>query len=129
MKKLILTGIGFFLAVGLTFAQQTDKKNPEQTATEVVNALSEQLSFTDEQKATAFTITLEEAKQASALLADSSVSDADLLAQLNALQAQSDEKIAALLTEEQQEIFKKIVSERPAKVVPQREQAEDESGN
>ena len=59
MKKLFLTGIGFFLALSLTFAQQV---TPEETATQVTTELTQKLSMTDEQKTAAYTITLDQAK-------------------------------------------------------------------
>ncbi|MBP3944188.1 hypothetical protein J5U18_11595 [Sphingobacteriaceae bacterium WQ 2009] len=135
MKKLFLTGIGFFLAMGLTFAQQVDIKNPEEKATSVVNVLTEQLALTDEQKATTFTISLEHAKQSFAAIADTSIADDALLGQLNQLQQAADAKIDAILSDEQKEVFKKVVAERPAAELPVRpakaveETTTDESGN
>ncbi len=128
MKKLVLTGIGFFLAMGLTFAQ-VEHKNPEEQAGTIVNTLNDQLAFSDEQKATIFTIVLEQTKQAYAVLGDSSVSDADALKKLTEIQKESDGRILPLLTEEQKTAFKQIISQRAAITLPARaSSSSDESG-
>jgi len=116
MKKLFLTGIGFFLALSLTFAQQV---TPEEHATQVTTELTQKLSLTDEQKAAAYTITLDQAKAESALLGDTTATKEVLVEQINKLQAEADVKVNALLTEDQKELFKKVVEERPAKVIPE----------
>lgn len=116
MKKLFLTGIGFFLALSLTFAQQV---TPEEHATQVTTELTQKLSLTDEQKTAAYTITLDQAKAESALLGDTTATKEVLVEQINKLQAEADVKVNALLTEDQKELFKKVVEERPAKVIPE----------
>jgi protein CpxP len=116
MKKLFLTGIGFFLALTLTFAQQV---TPEEHATQVTTELTQKLSLTDEQKTAAYTITLDQAKAESALLGDTTATKEVLVEQINKLQAEADVKVDALLTEDQKELFKKVVAERPAKVIPE----------
>lgn len=116
MKKLFLTGIGFFLALSLTFAQQV---TPEEHATQVTTELTQKLSLTDEQKTAAYTITLDQAKAESALLGDTTATKEVLVEQINKLQAEADVKVDALLTEDQKELFKKVVEERPAKVIPE----------
>jgi hypothetical protein len=115
MKKLFLTGIGFFLALSLTFAQQAI---PEETATQVTTELTQKLSLTDEQKTAAYTITLEQAKAEAALIQDTTATKEVLIEQFTKLQADADVKVDALLTEDQKELFKKVVAERPAKVIP-----------
>lgn len=116
MKKIFLTGIGFFLALSLTFAQQV---TPEEHATQVTTELTQKLSLTDEQKTAAYTITLDQAKAESALLGDTTATKEVLVEQINKLQAEADVKVNALLTEDQKELFKKVVEERPAKVIPE----------
>ncbi|MEN5234500.1 hypothetical protein [Sphingobacterium faecium] len=116
MKKLFLTGIGFFLALTLTFAQQV---TPEEHATQVTTELTQKLSLTDEQKTAAYTITLDQAKAEFALLGDTTATKEVLVEQINKLQAEADVKVDALLTEDQKELFKKVVEERPAKVIPE----------
>lgn len=116
MKKLFLTGIGFFLALSLTFAQQV---TPEEHATQVTTELTQKLSLTDEQKTAAYTVTLDQAKAESALLGDTTATKEVLVEQINKLQAEADVKVNALLTEDQKELFKKVVEERPAKVIPE----------
>jgi len=116
MKKLFLTGIGFFLALSLTFAQQI---SPEESATQVTTELTQKLSLTDEQKTAAYTITLEQANGEAAVLANTEVSREVIVEQFNILQAESDVKVNELLTEDQKELFKKVVEERPAKVIPE----------
>ncbi|MDH5828478.1 hypothetical protein ACFX5U_22190 [Sphingobacterium sp. SG20118] len=116
MKKLFLTGIGFFLALSLTFAQQV---TPEEQATQVTTELTQKLSLTDEQKTAAYTITLDQAKAEAALLENTTTTKEVLVEQYNKLQAEADVKVNALLTEDQKELFKKVVTERPAKVVPE----------
>lgn len=116
MKKLFLTGIGFFLALSLTFAQQV---TPEEHATQVTTELTQKLSLTDEQKTAAYTITLDQAKAESALLGDTTATKEVLVEQINKLQVEADVKVNALLTEDQKELFKKVVEERPAKVIPE----------
>lgn len=69
MKKLFLTGIGFFLAITLTFAQQT---TPEENATKVVTELVTKLSLNDEQKTAISTIVLDQEKAVATVLQDSS---------------------------------------------------------
>lgn len=115
MKKLFLTGIGFLLALSLTFAQQA---SPEETATQVTTELTQKLSLTDEQKTAAYTITLDQAKAEAALLQDTTATKEVLTEQFTKLQADADAKVDALLTEDQKELFKKVVAERPAKVIP-----------
>ncbi|UIR55741.1 hypothetical protein LZQ00_15910 [Sphingobacterium sp. SRCM116780] len=116
MKKLVLTGIGFFLALGLTFAQQA---TPEENATKVTTELTQKLSLTDEQKTAAYTITLEQAKAEAALLQDTAATKEALIEQFTKLQADADTKVDALLTEDQKGLFKKVIEERPAKVLPE----------
>lgn len=116
MKKLLLTGLGFLLALNLTFAQQT---SPEETAAQVTTELIQKLSLTDEQKTATYTINLEQAKAEAAVVQDTTKSKEELLAQLNKLQAEADVKINELLTEDQKELFKKVIAERPAKTIPE----------
>ncbi|MFA4976776.1 MAG: hypothetical protein WC589_04655, partial [Sphingobacterium sp.] len=68
MKKLFLAGIGFFLAMGLTFAQQT---TPEENATKVVTELVTKLTLNDEQKTAVSTIVLDQEKAIAAVIQDS----------------------------------------------------------
>jgi hypothetical protein len=116
MKKLFLTGIGFFLALSLTFAQLA---SPEETATQVTTELTQKLSLTDEQKTATYSITLDQAKAELALLSDTTTTKEVLAEQFNKLQAEADVKVNELLTEDRKELFKKVVAERPAKVIPE----------
>ncbi|UZJ65190.1 hypothetical protein OKW96_02715 [Sphingobacterium sp. KU25419] len=100
----------------LTFAQQV---TPEEHATQVTTELTQKLSLTDEQKTAAYTITLDQAKAEFALLGDTTATKEVLVEQINKLQAEADVKVDALLTEDQKELFKKVVEERPAKVIPE----------
>ena len=92
---------------------------PEEHATQVTTELTQKLSLTDEQKTAAYTITLDQAKAESALLGDTTATKEVLVEQINKLQAEADVKVNALLTEDQKELFKKVVEERPAKVIPE----------
>ena len=62
---------------------------------------------------------LDQAKAESALLGDTTATKEVLVEQINKLQAEADVKVNALLTEDQKELFKKVVEERPAKVIPE----------
>ncbi len=119
MKKLVLTGIGFFLALGLTFAQTQQAQSPEDNAKQVVTVLTQQLTLTEEQQPTVYNATLEYAKAEQALFADASVSKEVKAEQVAKLQAQTDAKIVEVLTDEQKPLFEKIVKERAPKEIPE----------
>ncbi|WP_343567493.1 hypothetical protein [Sphingobacterium sp.] len=110
MKKLFLAGIGFFLAMGLTFAQQT---TPEENATKVVTELVTKLTLNDEQKTAVSTIVLDQEKAIAAVIQDSTTKVDVKKESISKIQGESDTKIAQLLTDEQKVAFQKYVTERP----------------
>ena len=115
MKKLFLAGIGFFLAMSLTFAQQT---TPEENATKVVTELVTKLTLNDEQKTAVSTILLDQAKAEHTIVKDSASSAQAKSESLNKLQNEVDTKVNQLLTEDQKSLYQKMIAERPAKSVP-----------
>jgi LysM repeat protein len=115
MKKLILTGIGFFLALSLTFAQQG---TPEETAAKATTELVQKLNLSDEQRTAVSTILLDQAKTEQTITKDSSTSTQVKTESLNKLQSEVDTKVNQLLTEDQKSIYQKIIAERPAKSAP-----------
>ncbi|WP_286844820.1 MULTISPECIES: hypothetical protein [Sphingobacterium] len=115
MKKLILTGIGFFLALSLTFAQQG---TPEETAAKATTELVQKLNLNDEQKTAVSTILLDQAKTEQTITKDSSSSAEVKNEALNKLQSEVDTKVSQLLTEDQKALYQKIIAERPAKSAP-----------
>ncbi|MDF2479024.1 MAG: hypothetical protein K0S24_4507 [Sphingobacterium sp.] len=115
MKKLFLTGLGFFLAMSLTFAQQA---TPEENATKVVTELVTKLTLNDEQKTAVSTIVLDQEKAIAALIQDSTTTPEVKKESITKLQGESDSKIAQLLTDEQKAAFQKYIEERPAVNIP-----------
>ena len=115
MKKLFLTGIGFFLALSLTFAQQG---TPEETAAKATTELVQKLNLNDEQKTAVSTILLDQAKTEQTITKDSSSSAEVKNEALNKLQSEVDTKVSQLLTEDQKALYQKIIAERPAKSAP-----------
>jgi len=115
MKKLILTGIGFCLALSLTFAQQG---TPEETATKATTELVQKLNLNDEQKTAVSTILLDQAKAEQAIAKDSSSSTEVKSEALSKLQTEVDTKVSQILTEDQKSLYQKIIATRPAKSIP-----------
>lgn len=115
MKKLILTGIGFCLALSLTFAQQM---TPEENAAKATTELVQKLNLNDEQKTAVSSILLDQAKAEETISKDSTSSMEAKSENLNKLQKEVDTKISQLLTEDQKTIYQKVIAERPAKAVP-----------
>lgn len=128
MKKLFLTGIGFFLAITLTFAQQT---TPEENATKVVTELVTKLSLNDEQKTAISTIVLDQEKAVATVLQDSSTTADAKKENIAKLQSESDSKISQLLTDNQKATYQKYVEERPPVSIPdpQKNTEQEESNN
>ncbi|WET70959.1 hypothetical protein [Sphingobacterium sp.] len=128
MKKLFLAGIGFFLAMGLTFAQQT---TPEENATKVVTELVTKLTLNDEQKTAVSTIVLDQEKAIAAVIQDSTTKADVKKENIAKIQGESDTKIAQLLTDEQKVAYQKYVTERPPVNIPatQETTGQKESGN
>ncbi|MGJ1382346.1 hypothetical protein [Sphingobacterium siyangense] len=98
MKKLFLAGIGFFLAMGLTFAQQA-QTTPEENATKVVTELVTKLTLNDEQKTAVSTIVLDQEKAIAAVIQDSTTKVDVKKENIAKIQGESDTKIAQLLTD------------------------------
>ena len=115
MKKLILTGIGMCLALSLTFAQQV---TPEETAAKATTELVQKLNLNDEQKTAISSILLDQAKAEETILKDSTSTAAAKGETLNKIQTEVDGKVSQLLTEDQKNIYQKVIAERPAKSVP-----------
>lgn len=115
MKKLISTRIGFFLALSLTFAQQG---TAEETAAKATIELVQKLNLNDEQKTAVSSILLDQAKAEETVLKDSTSTAAAKGEILNKLQAEVDSKVSQLLTEDQKNIYQKLIAERPAKSAP-----------
>ena len=134
MKKLFLTGIGFFLAMSLTFAQQT---TPEENTTKIVTELVTKLTLNDDQKAAISTIVLDQEKAVSAVLQDANSTADAKKESIAKLQGESDSKIAQVLTDEQKAAYQKYIEERPAVNIPatstppttQETKEQNESGN
>ncbi|MDM1296061.1 hypothetical protein HX021_17365 [Sphingobacterium sp. N143] len=128
MKKLFLTGIGFFLAMSLTFAQQA---TPEESASKIVTELVTKLTLNEEQKAAASAIILDQEKAISTIVQDSNTTAEVKKESIGKVQSESDSKIAQLLTDEQKAAFVKYIQERPAISIPvtQETTEQKESGN
>lgn len=128
MKKLFLAGIGFFLAMGLTFAQQT---TPEENATKVVTELVTKLTLNDEQKTAVSTIVLDQEKAIAAVIQDSTTKVDVKKENIAKIQGESDTKIAKLLTDEQKVAYQKYVTERSPVNIPATQETTEqkESGN
>ncbi|WP_286777322.1 MULTISPECIES: hypothetical protein [Sphingobacterium] len=128
MKKLFLTGIGFFLAMSLTFAQQT---TPEENATKVVTELVTKLTLNEEQKTAVSTIVLNQEKAIAAVIQDATAIADAKKESITKIQGESDTKIAQLLTDEQKTAYQKYVTERPPVSIPatQEKTEQNESGN
>ena len=128
MKKLFLTGIGFFLAMSLTFAQQT---TPEENATKVVTELVTKLTLNEEQKTAVSTIVLNQEKAIAAVIQDATATADAKKESITKIQGESDTKIAQLLTDEQKTAYQKYVTERPPVSIPaaQEKTEQNESGN
>ena len=128
MKKLFLAGIGFFLAMSLTFAQQT---TPEENATKVVTELVTKLTLNDEQKTAVSTIVLDQEKAIAAVIQDSTTKVDVKKENIAKIQGESDTKIAQLLTDEQKVAYQKYVTERPPVNIPATQETTEqkESGN
>ncbi|MBB1645340.1 hypothetical protein [Sphingobacterium sp. UME9] len=128
MKKLFLAGIGFFLAMGLTIAQQT---TPEENATKVVTELVTKLTLNDEQKTAVSTIVLDQEKAIAAVIQDSTTKADVKKENIAKIQGESDTKIAQLLTDEQKVAYQKYVTERPPVNIPATQETTEqkESGN
>lgn len=127
MKKLFLAGIGFFLAMGLTFAQTT----PEENATKVVTELVTKLTLNEEQKTAVSTIVLDQEKAIAAVIQDSTTKADVKKENIAKIQGESDTKIAQLLTDEQKVAYQKYVTERPPVNIPATQETTEqkESGN
>ncbi|MGJ1506084.1 hypothetical protein [Sphingobacterium siyangense] len=130
MKKLFLAGIGFFLAMGLTFAQQA-QTTPEENATKVVTELVTKLTLNDEQKTAVSTIVLDQEKAIAAVIQDSTTKVDVKKENIAKIQGESDTKIAQLLTDEQKVAYQKYVTERPPVNIPATQETTEqkESGN
>jgi hypothetical protein len=128
MKKLFLTGIGFFLAMSLTFAQQT---TPEENATKVMTELVTKLTLSEEQKTAVSTIVLNQEKAIAAVIQDTTATADAKKESITKIQGESDSKIAQLLTDEQKTAYQKYVTERPPVNIPatQEKTEQKESGN
>ncbi|MGJ1224461.1 hypothetical protein ACR78H_02965 [Sphingobacterium siyangense] len=128
MKKLFLAGIGFFLAMGLTFAQQT---TPEENATKVVTELVTKLTLNDEQKTAVSTIVLDQEKAIAAVIQDSTTKVDVKKENIAKIQGESDTKIAQLLTDEQKVAYQKYVTARPPVNIPATQESTEQkqSGN
>ncbi|WP_411972576.1 hypothetical protein ACLCDV_00010 [Sphingobacterium sp. Lzh-3] len=128
MKKLFLAGIGFFLAMSLTFAQQT---TPEENATKVVTELVTKLTLNDEQKTAVSTIVLDQEKAIAAVIQDTTATADGKKESISKIQGESDTKIAQLLTDEQKTAYQKYVTERPPVNIPATQETTEqkESGN
>ncbi|WP_343320862.1 hypothetical protein [Sphingobacterium multivorum] len=128
MKKLFLTGIGFFLAMSLTFAQQT---TPEENATKVVTELVTKLTLNEEQKTAVSTIVLNQEKAIAAVIQDATATADAKKESITKIQGESDTKIAQLLTDEQKTAYQKYVTDRPPVSIPatQEKTEQNESDN
>lgn len=115
MKKLFLTGISLLFAATLTFAQAV---NPEDRAKEEVVTLTEKLTLTEDQQKTVFDFVLEGEQTKEAVRADATLSPEIIAETLNKVQEHTDAQVADKLSDEQKEIFAKIVSERVKEEAP-----------
>lgn len=126
MKKLFLAGIGFFLAMSLTFAQQT---TPEENATKVVTELVTKLTLNDEQKTAVSTIVLDQEKAIAAIIQDSTATADAKKESIGKIQGASDNKILQLLTDEQKVFYQKYVTERPPVNIPVTQETTENKGS
>ncbi|WP_426789996.1 hypothetical protein [Sphingobacterium sp. WOUb80] len=126
MKKLFLAGIGFFLAMSLTFAQQA---TPEENATKVVTELVTKLTLNDEQKTAVSTIVLDQEKAIAAIIQDSTTTVDAKKESIAKIQGASDNKIVQLLTDEQKAAYQKYVTERPPVNIPATQETTEHKGS
>lgn len=112
MKKIILTGIGFCLALSLTFAQQI---SPEQIAANATTELVQKLNLSDEQKTAVSSILLDQTQTEVSVLKDSTSTVVVKSQILNKLQTEVDNKISKVLKEDQKVIYQEIIAQRPEK--------------
>lgn len=112
MKKIILTGIGFCLALSLTFAQQI---LPEQIAANATTELVQKLNLSDEQKIAVSSILLDQTQTEASVLKDSTSTVVVKSQILNKLQTEVDNKIIQVLKEDQKVIYQEIIAQRPEK--------------
>jgi len=112
MKKLILTASAVLFALTLTFAQEV---NPEEKAKATVTEWTSQLNLTEEQQPEIYNIVLEHKKAKLALKADTAQTEEAKATQIEALNADLDTKVGALLTEEQKPLYVKIIEARGSK--------------
>ncbi len=115
MKKLFLTGISLLFAATLTFAQAV---NPEDKAKQETVALTEKLTLTEDQQKTVFDFVLEGEQTKAAVKADATLSPEIIAETLNKVQEHTDAQVAEKLSDEQKEIFAKIVAERVKEEAP-----------
>lgn len=115
MKKLILTGISLLVAVTMSFAQQV---KPEEKAKQETVVLTEKLTLSEEQQQTVYDLVLQGEVSKAALRADETLSPEILVESLTKVQANTDQQVSEKLTDEQKEIYAKIVSERPQEEAP-----------
>ncbi|QBQ39634.1 hypothetical protein [Sphingobacterium psychroaquaticum] len=131
MKKLFLTGISLLFAATLTFAQEV---KPEEKAKQETVTLTEKLTLTEDQQKTVFDLVLQGETAKATLRADATLSPEACVEALTKVQANVDTQVAEKLSDEQREIFAKIVSERPKEEAPaapaqteEQEQQQEES--
>jgi|SRR5690606_18227668 len=112
MKKLFLTVSAFLFAMSLSFAQEV---SPEDKAKETVTEWTTQLNLTEEQQAKIYDIVLEHKKAKFALKADTTAAEDTKTQQIEALNANLDQSVTGVLTDEQKPLYAKIVESRGSK--------------
>ncbi|MGO1519984.1 MAG: Spy/CpxP family protein refolding chaperone [Sphingobacterium sp.] len=111
MKKLFLTASAFLLALSLSFAQEA---SPEDKAKQTVTEWTTQLTLTEEQQAQIYDIVLEHKKAKFALKSDTTAAESKAQ-QVDALNADLDQSVNNVLTDEQKPLYAKIVESRASK--------------
>lgn len=112
MKKLFLSISAFLFAMSLSFAQEV---SAEDKAKETVTEWTTQLNLTEEQQAKIYDIVLEHKKAKLALKSDTNTAEEGKAQQIDALNANMDQNVANVLTDEQKPLYAQIVESRASK--------------
>lgn len=112
MKKLFLSISAFLFAMSLSFAQEV---SAEDKAKETVTEWTTQLNLTEEQQAKIYDIVLEHKKAKLALKSDTTAAEDGKAQQMDALNANLDQNVANVLTDEQKPLYAQIVESRASK--------------
>src|SRR5690606_36940023 len=112
MKKLYLSITAFLFSMILSFEQEV---TAEDKAKETVPEWTTQLNLTEEQQAKIYDIVLEHKKAKLALKSDTNTAEEGKAQQIDALNANLDQNVANVLTDEQKPLYAQIVESRASK--------------